>query len=81
MDSISKLLKRVQKKHREQILETLRCLYDEKQRINLDIQKLKGSDYLRVRSGKYRILFHFLKNNQIEVDDIRKRSEDTYRDI
>ena len=82
MDNISKLLARVPKKHRVQLLETLECLYDSACRQMLQVKKLMGgSSLLRVRAGQYRIIFHIDDQDRAIVDDIRPRNEGTYRDI
>ena len=82
MDSIEKLLARIPKKHRLQVVEALECLSDLICRETLQAEKLSGSKSLyRARVGRYRILFHINDENQAIVDDIRPRNERTYRDI
>jgi mRNA-degrading endonuclease RelE of RelBE toxin-antitoxin system len=82
MDHIDKLLSKIPPKHRLQILEALECLAQIACRVTLSPQKLAGSRSLfRIRAGRYRILFHVNERDQAIVDDIRLRSEKTYRDL
>ena len=82
MDSIDKLLARIPKKHRLQLLEALECLSDPSEREVLKPEKLTGSKKLfRVRVGNYRIIFHTDERNCAIIDDIRLRNESTYRGL
>ena len=82
MDRIDKLLARIPKKHRRQILEGLECLSSPVCRATLRAEKLSGSRSLfRIRIGRYRIMFHVDEQNCAIVDDIRPRNEGTYRRI
>ena len=82
MDHIDKLLARVPKKHRLQILETLDCLIDPSCRQTLQAEKLTGGKSLyRARIGRYRIIFHINKENLVIVDKIALRNEDTYKNL
>jgi mRNA-degrading endonuclease RelE of RelBE toxin-antitoxin system len=82
MDSIDKLLVRIPKKHRLQLLEALEFLSDPSEREILKPEKLTGSKKLfRVRVGNYRIIFHTDERNCAIVDDIRLRNESTYRNL
>ena len=82
MDSIDKLLARILKKHRLQILEALDCLTDPSCRETLRAEKLTGSKTLyRARVGKYRIIFYINEHNQAIVTDIKPRNEGTYKNL
>ena len=82
MDRIIKLLSRIPKKHRRQVLAALTCLSDSRCRETLGIKKLGGSLSLyRVRVGRYRIIFHIDGQGMAIVDDLRSRNERTYRDV
>lgn len=50
------------------------------QRKKMDIIKLSGGEYYRVRKGKFRAIFHF-DGSEVIIDAVRLRSEKTYRDI
>ncbi len=44
----------------------------------LDMIKLKGTDMYRIRSGDYRIIFHYEKKETV-IDSIQLRNEKTYK--
>jgi mRNA-degrading endonuclease RelE of RelBE toxin-antitoxin system len=44
----------------------------------MDIKKIKGTDFLRLRKGRFRIIFHYNKNNVI-IDSVKIRNENTYK--
>ncbi|PJC02196.1 MAG: hypothetical protein CO073_00785 [Candidatus Komeilibacteria bacterium CG_4_9_14_0_8_um_filter_36_9] len=46
----------------------------------LNIIKIKNTDFLRLRCGRFRIIFH-QENKQIIVDSIKLRNENTYKDL
>ncbi len=79
MDPIEKLLRKVNKKDREQLLAILLKLQQGEMN-GLKLLKLKGSDLYRVRVGRFRILFLLdTKTKVVEVRSVRLRSEDTYK--
>ena len=47
--------------------------------VGLNVRRLR-ENYFRCRAGGYRIFFHF-ENGVIEIDDVKKRDEDTYRGV
>ncbi|MFZ2390343.1 MAG: hypothetical protein WAW15_00805 [Minisyncoccales bacterium] len=77
MDSIKKLFKKIEERDRKAILATIEKLIDENQRKNLDIKKIEDTDFLRVRQGRFRIIFHY-ENGYPVVDSIKIRNENTY---
>lgn len=77
MDKIEKLFKKLGEKDKKAILGTLEKLIDEKQRESLDIKKIEDTDFLRVRQGRFRIIFHY-ENGYPVVVSIRLRNENTY---
>ena len=82
MDRIDKLLTRIPKKHRRQVLDALDCLSDSACRLTLRAEKISGSNSLfKIRVGRYRIMFHIDGRNSAIVDDVRPRNESTYRRI
>ncbi len=81
MDRIRKLFSRIPKKHRLQLLEALACLHDPACAPTLHIDKLTGSNKLRIRAGSYRIIFHKNAEGKLVVDQIMPRNEQTYRDV
>ncbi|MCX6733635.1 MAG: hypothetical protein NTX63_02380 [Candidatus Peregrinibacteria bacterium] len=80
MNQIEKFFKKIPKKDRiaiEKIIAQL-LIYSFD---GLDIKKIVGhKDIYRVRSGKYRIIYHDL-GNCVLLQSIRKRNESTYDDI
>jgi len=78
MNETEKLLRKISKKEREQLLLIISSLDDASVRDSFRPLKLKGRDIYRIRSGKFRILYHF-ENNQAIVDSVRFRNEKTYR--
>jgi len=77
MDKIAKLFKKIGEKDRKAILTTLEKLINKEQRKSLDIKKIEDTDFLRLRQGKFRIIFHY-ENGCPVVDSIRSRNENTY---
>jgi len=81
MEHLEKLLRRVQPKHRVQILNVIDCLLDETCRERLRPEKLSDVDDLhRIHVGRYRIIFT-QKASKIEIIDVRLRNERTYRGL
>jgi mRNA-degrading endonuclease RelE of RelBE toxin-antitoxin system len=78
MNELEKLLRKASKRDRERILSMLKQLREGKTQ-GLQYQKLKESNFYKVRFGKYRIIFSFTKTKAIHIEAIRLRSEKTYR--
>ncbi len=80
MDKIEKLLLKISKKDRMRILVTLKNL-----RMGnlsgLEIQKVKRTHFYRIRVGVYRVIFHYDYDNEIQIDAVRHRNEDTYKNL
>lgn len=78
MDKLSKLLKKLSAKEREQLEQTLARLLSGETK-TLDIKKLKGvEDIYRARAGSLRIIFS--KNESgIRLLEVARRNEGTYR--
>jgi len=77
MDKISKLFKKIGEKDRKALLAAMEKLADSEQRGSLDIKKIEDTDFLRLRQGKFRIIFHYSQKDVI-IDSIRMRNESTY---
>lgn len=81
MDAIRKLLERVVTKDRERLLRVLEMLLAGDTN-GMNVRKVAGTDFFRVRSGRFRIIFHKEKpSGEIVVDSIRLRNEQTYRNV
>ncbi|MDD2656371.1 MAG: hypothetical protein PHQ18_02250 [Patescibacteria group bacterium] len=79
MDKIEKLLRKISQKSREQLLLVISKLLSG-QNTGLNIKKLKGTDFFRLRSGRFRIIFHYEDNSkEIIIDSIKLRDENTYK--
>lgn len=79
MDRIRKLFRKLDPSDRRRLLDIMEQLEGSNLR-GLDVQKLQGSDFYRIRSGRFRIIFHWSHGEAI-VDSIRKRDEQTYRGL
>lgn len=77
MNKIEKLFKKISKHDREVLLLVLEKIINDDVK-ELDLIKLKGTDMYRVRSGIYRIIFHYDKK-EVVVDSVRLRNEKTYK--
>ena len=79
MDKIRKLFKKLSKIEKEEIKSVL-FLLAKNNLIGLDVKKVVGTDYWRVRSGRYRILFKKESGENV-VYEIRLRNENTYKNL
>lgn len=73
---IKKLLNKISKKDREKLLDLIGKLVGKETR-GLDIVKVINTDFYRLRSGRYRIIYH-LEGSNVFVDSIKLRNEKTY---
>ena len=80
MNETEKLLRKITKHERDELLALIDSLNIKAELSLLHPSKLKGSDLYRIRKGKFRIIFHF-ENNKAIIDSVRFRNEKTYRDI
>ncbi len=79
MDKIKKLFKKLSKIEKEEITYVLTLLATNNL-VDLDIKKVINTDYWRTKSGRYRILFK-KENNENIVYEIRRRDENTYKNL
>ena len=79
MDEIEKLFRKISSKDRKFLDSLISDLLSRK--TNINIKKLKGSDFYRLRRGKFRIIFHYGPKREIIIDSIRIRREGTYNDF
>lgn len=78
MDKLSKLLKKLSTKEREQLQEVLVLIISDDVS-SLDIKKLKGTDDIyRARAGDMRIIFQ-KRNRDIFILEVSRRDESTYK--
>jgi mRNA-degrading endonuclease RelE of RelBE toxin-antitoxin system len=79
MDHVEKLFRKVSKNDREKFLFVITKLVAKETR-GLNIKKLVGSDFYRLRKGNFRIIFHYDKGITI-VDSIRIKGDTTYAEF
>ncbi len=79
MKEIEKLFRKISKKDRHFLRETIALLV-QKKHTGLDVKKLQGSDFYRMRVGAFRIIFHY-DGSDVVVDSVRMRNEGTYKDF
>jgi len=79
MDKIEKLLRKISQKDRQRIFKLIEALV-ENRRTGLDIIKISNSDFYRLKSGNFRIIFHYEKSEVI-IDAIKLRNENTYKNL
>jgi mRNA-degrading endonuclease RelE of RelBE toxin-antitoxin system len=77
MNKLEKLLRKISEKERKLLKEIINKLIIGKVE-EMDIKKIKGTDFLRLRKGRFRIIFHYNKNNVI-IDSVKIRNENTYK--
>ena len=80
MDALDKLLGRLHPKEQALLLLLLQEVKDNELRSTLQIKKLAGGKYFRVRKRSFRIIFHY-EDDRVIVDEVRLRNEKTYRDF
>lgn len=79
MDKIEKLFRKISQKDRQKLLSIIENLLSGK-RGGLDITKIINTDFYRLKSGRYRIIFHY-QNKEVIIDSIKLRSETTYNNL
>ena len=80
MNETEKLLKKVSRRERDELLAIIDALSNASERALLEPIKLKGTDLYRIRKGKSRIIFH-IENKIAIVDAVRFRNEKTYKKL
>ena len=77
MDRIEKLFRKISANERA-LLSLISQKLMNGETSGLNIKKLSGSDFYRLRKGIFRIIFHY-ENNTAIIDSIRIKNEKTYR--
>lgn len=80
MRDIEKLFRKISKKEREILRESIDALLSKNHK-GLAIKKLKGGALYRMRKGAFRIIFYYDENNNVVIVSVRIRREDTYKDF
>jgi len=79
MDEMEKLLRKIKKKDRERLLETMNALQQGKVE-GLKVKKLTHSSFYRIRIGDFRIIFSMDEQRKmIIIESVRLRNERTYK--
>ena len=79
MDRLQKLLRKISQRDRERLLGVL-ALLKQGALEGSDIIKLSGASYYRLRSGRFRIIFHReARTDKIIIDSAKMRDEHTYK--
>jgi len=79
MDKIEKLLRKISQRDRERLLKIVDNLLVGKKE-GLVIEKIVQTDFYRLKSGHYRIIFHY-QNKEVIIDSIKLRNESTYKNL
>lgn len=79
MDKIEKLLRKISQKDRERLLKIVDNLLVGKKE-GLVIEKIVKTDFYCLKSGRYRIIFHY-QNKEVIIDSIKLRNETTYKNL
>ncbi|GMX58626.1 MAG: hypothetical protein MCSN_2800 [Candidatus Microsyncoccus archaeolyticus] len=77
MDKIKKLFKKIKKEERRFLKESIIKLISGETK-NFNIEKIKNTNFLRLKRGRFRIIFHYEKS-KIIIDSIKIRNEKTYK--
>jgi len=77
MDKIEKLFRKLSQKERDSIAEIVEKLAAG-DKAGLNIEKVEGTDFFRVKKGRIRIIFH-QEQRMAVIDSIKLRNERTYK--
>ena len=80
MDKLEKLFRKLSKKELE-TLQAVKFLLEDKRLAGLDIVKVKGTEWFRVRKGRLRVFFNYKTDGELQIKDVKTRDEKTYRDV
>lgn len=80
MRELEKLLRKISKKDQLALREEMSLLVQRKHQL-LNIKKIQGSDFSRLRKGNFRIIFHYDKEQKVIIDSVLSKGEDTYKDF
>lgn len=78
MDRIEKLFRKINADERALLSVIIKKL-ENKETAGLQVKKLSGSGFYRLRKGVFRIIFHY-ERAILVIDAIRLRNEKTYRE-
>lgn len=78
MNETEKLLRKISKRERDELLHIINSLDDPAARAQYSPVKLTGTNLCRIRKGKFRIIFYIEKDRGVVVA-VRYRNEKTYK--
>jgi len=80
MDRIEKFLKKVNRKEKEILRDTMKHIYAKEFNM-LSIKKIEGYDRCyRVRKGEFRLIF-YMKNDCVRIISVDRKDDNTYRKL
>ena len=79
MNKIEKLLRKISQSDRKRLLDLIECLIKNNYQ-GLNISKIKNSDFFRLKSGRYQIIFH-KEQQEIIIDSIKLRNKKIYQGL
>ena len=80
MNRFEKLFLKLSWKERVLLEECIAAILDPERHREIDVKKLRGSNFYRARKRHFRIIFHF-ESGEAVIDDIRLRGGRTYKDF
>ena len=80
MDRIEKLFRRLDAKNQVRLAHVINLILADEMR-DLDLKKIAGTDSFRVRSGRFRIIFHREGKATVVIDTVTLRNERTYKGL
>jgi mRNA-degrading endonuclease RelE of RelBE toxin-antitoxin system len=78
MDKIEKLLRKISPSERQRLFKLMKSLISGSK--NLNVSKVTNTDFFRLKSGKFRIIFHY-ENKEVIIDAIKLRDKNTYKGL
>ncbi|MDP3900699.1 MAG: hypothetical protein Q8Q23_06515 [bacterium] len=79
MNKAQKVIKKLSKKDKTILDEAIANLVSGNTG-RLNIQKIVGTSVYRMRVRKVRVIFHY-QNGEVVIDQVRDRSENTYKNL
>lgn len=80
MNEIEKLLGKISRKERQALLSLLNKLAGNSGGLSNYIEKVTGTEFYRLKKGRYRIIFHYSGRDAV-IDSIKLRNESTYKNL
>jgi len=78
MDKTEKLIRKLTDKDSNKLMNLIRRFLGEEK--GLDIKKISGTDFYRLKRGRFRIIFHYNEGRK-KIDSIKLRDEGIYKNL